>query len=229
MNPRLSVVVLAYDEERNLEAAVAELVGELRRLDATWELVIIDDGSRDGTGALADRLAAGEPGMRVVHHERNLGLGGGYRTGFAEARGEYLTFFPADGQFPATILGDFLPCMEEADLVLGYLPDRPGSVGRALSAAERLAYRAVVGRMPRFQGIFMIRRALLDELPLRSQGRGWAVVMELILRADRAGYRLVSLPTQVRPRMSGQSKVNNVRTIAANLRQLLALRRLLAD
>lgn len=229
MNPRLSVVVLAYDEERNLEAAVAELVGELRRLDATWELVIIDDGSRDGTGALADRLAAGEPGMRVVHHERNLGLGGGYRTGFAEARGDYLTFFPADGQFPATILGDFLPCMEEADLVLGYLPDRPGSVGRALSAAERLAYRAVVGRMPRFQGIFMIRRALLDELPLRSQGRGWAVVMELILRADRAGYRLVSLPTQVRPRMSGQSKVNNVRTIAANLRQLLALRRLLAD
>jgi hypothetical protein len=117
--------------------------------------------------------------------------------------------------------------MADADLVLGYLPDRPGSLGRALSAAERVAYRALVGRVPRFQGIFMIRRALLEALPLRSCGRGWAVVMELILRADRAGYRLVSVPTQVRARRSGQSKVNNVRTIAANLRQLVALRRML--
>jgi dolichol-phosphate mannosyltransferase len=225
--PRLTVTVLAFNEQDNLGPAVAEILAELDRIDASSELVIVDDGSTDGTGAVADELCA-DARVRVIHHPRNLGLGGGYRTGFAEARGELVTFFPADGQFPPSIIGRFLDRIADADLVLGYLPERRGSpLGRALSWAERLAYRALLGPMPRFQGIFMIRRAVLDQLPLRSQGRGWAVVMEMILRAGRRGYRVISVPTPVRPRLSGVSKVNNARTIAANARQLLALRRLL--
>ncbi len=223
----LSVVVLAYNEEVNLAPSVDEILAELGRLDVSWELLLVDDGSTDGTGALIDAYAR-RPGVRAIHHPRNLGLGGGYRTGFAEARGDYLTFFPADGQFPPAIIGQFLPRMADHDLVLGYLPERRGNlIGRGLSLAERAAYRALLGPMPRFQGIFMIRRALLADIPLRSQGRGWAVVMELILRTHRARHRVVSVPTRVRPRLSGASKVNNLRTIVANARQLLALRRLL--
>lgn len=228
--PRLTVVILAFDEEQNLRPAAEEILGELRRAGVEWELVIVDDGSRDATGRIAEELAAAEPRVRVVRHPTNLGLGGGYRTGFAEARGELVTFFPADGQFPASIIGQFLARMGrgDVDLVLGYLPDRRGPlVGRALSAAERVVYRALFGPMPRFQGIMMFRRAILAELRLRSTGRGWAIVMELILRAARGGKRIASEPTPFRPRRSGQSKVNNLRTITANVRQLLALRRIL--
>jgi glycosyltransferase involved in cell wall biosynthesis len=221
--PQLSVVVLAFNEEKNLQPAVAELLGELKTLGRSWELVIVDDGSSDGTGQLADALAAREPGVRVVHHPRNLGLGGGYRTGFREARGEWLTFFPADAQFPATIISQFVAASGDADMVLGYLPARPDLVGRALSFAERVLYRLLFRRLPRFQGIMLFRRRLLDEIPLTSEGRGWAVVMELLIRASRGPYRLVSLPTQVRPRLSGESKVNNVRGIVANLKQLWQL------
>lgn len=227
--PRLTVVVLAYDEAENLRPAIAELLAELDVVGVPAELLIVDDGSTDGTGAIADELAAADARVRVIHHPGNLGLGGGYRTGFANARGELVTFFPADGQFPAEIVRQFLPRAADADLVLGYLPERrPSVVGRALSAAERVLYRLLFGPMPRFQGILMVRRRLLDELPLASSGRGWAIVMELILRASRGGYRLVSVPTAVRPRRSGASKVNNVRTIVANLKQVLALRRELA-
>jgi hypothetical protein len=81
------------------------------------------------------------------------------------------------------------------------------------------------GSLPRFQGVLMFRRSLLDELELKSTGRGWTVLMELIIRASRGGYRLVSVPTEMRPRMSGKSKVNNLRTIWANLKQVFALRR----
>jgi hypothetical protein len=81
------------------------------------------------------------------------------------------------------------------------------------------------GGFPRFQGLFLLRRSVLAELTLVSDGRGWAVVMELILRVSRGPWRIVHAPNELKPRMSGESKVNNWRTIAANLRQLADLRR----
>jgi len=224
-SPHLTVAVLAFNEHDNLRIAVSELLGELAASGVSWELVIIDDGSSDGTGPLADQLAIEQAGVRVVHHAQNLGLGGGYRTGFREALGEWLTFFPADAQFPATIIGTFLRESHGHDMVLGYLPARHDLVGRALSLAERALYKMMFRTFPRFQGIMLFRRKLLSELPLVSHGRGWAVVMELILRASRGPYRLISVPTEVRPRLSGDSKVNNVRTIVANLKQLWELSR----
>jgi glycosyltransferase involved in cell wall biosynthesis len=226
----VSVMVMAFDEVANLESVVRELDGVLAELPApdTHELVIIDDGSRDGTGALADRLAGALPRVRVVHHDVNRGLGGVYRTGFHEARRDLVSFFPADGQFPATILKTFHPLMADRDLVLGYLPQRRSSpLALGLSAAEKVLYRALFGPMPRYQGVFMVRRSVLQALALRTEGRGWGVVMEMVLRIFRGPYRVESVPTTLRPRLSGQSKVNNPRTIWINLKQAFALRRTL--
>jgi dolichol-phosphate mannosyltransferase len=215
----LSIIVMAFDELHNLEPTVRELLAAMARLPpGDHELVIIDDGSRDGTGGLADRLAALLPGVRVVHHAQNRGLGGVYRTGFAEARGDLVTFFPADGQFPATIIDDFYPRFGDNDLVLGYLPRRDSSLlARSLSLAEKVLYRALFGPMPRYQGIFMVRRSVLSSLTLHTAGRGWGVVMEMVLRIARGGYRVTSLPTGLRPRLSGRSKVNNPRAVWNNL------------
>jgi hypothetical protein len=102
-------------------------------------------------------------------------------------------------------------------------------MSRMLSSGEQLLHRIVLGEMPRFQGIFMFRRSLLSSFTLRSAGRGWGVLFEFILRVHRAGYRVVSVPTTLRPRMSGTSKVNNLRTIAGNLAQVYRLRRVLSD
>lgn len=222
----ISVVVLAYNEAGHLEAAVAEIRGALDALGRSFEIVVVDDGSDDGTGAIADRLAAADPAIRVVHHGRNLGLGGGYRTGFAEARGELVTFFPADGQFPATAIGDLAAAAERADLVLGRLPDRRGRplLARALSRGERLLRRALFGPLPRFEGLMMFRRGILDRVALTSRGRGWAVQLELVIRAVRAGATTASVPTGLRPRAGGRSKVTDLRTIGSNLAQLLELR-----
>jgi dolichol-phosphate mannosyltransferase len=223
--PRLSVVLMAYNEAASLEAVAREIHGELDRLGCFYELLVVDDGSSDGSGAIADRLGQSLPGARIVHHPENRGLGEVYRTGFAEARGELLTFFPADGQFPATIIGQYLAAIDEADLILGTLPERHDSLaGRVLSRAERLLLRALFGHFPRFQGIVMFRRALLDGMVLASRGRGWTVLMEFILRAKRSGARIKSLLITLRPRASGRSKVNNLRSIVSNLQQILMLR-----
>jgi dolichol-phosphate mannosyltransferase len=223
--PRVTVVLMAYNEVASLENTAREIRAELESTGCSSELLIIDDGSTDGGGAVADRLSREIPGTRVLHHQRNQGLGAVYRTAFAEARGELLTFFPADGQFPASILGQYLAEIGDADLLLGTLPERRDALAaRALSVAERLLLRALFGHFPRFQGIVMFRRTLLDGMVLASRGRGWTVLMELILRAERGGARMKNLPITMRPRAAGRSKVNNLRSIVSNLRQVLALR-----
>lgn len=225
--PTITCCVLAWNEAATLRDVVDELRPELITLGVPYEILVIDDGSTDGTSELADTIAT-SPDVRVVHHEANQGLGPAYRTGFQNARGVYVTFFPADGQFSAKLLSRFFPLIERYDMVLGNLPSRSDSLrGRVLTAGERLIYRLLLGVVPRLEGMLMIRRSILAELPLKSEGRGHANVWELVIRAARGGYRLTGVAIEVRPRMAGTSKVTNLRTITANLLQVLRLRRLL--
>lgn len=220
----VSIIVMAYNEAATLTQVLAEIHAAMRLSSYSYEVVIIDDGSTDGTGRIADDLACAHRGVRVLHHPVNLGLGEVYWSGFRAASGELLTFLPADGQFSPAVVTRFASCAQGADLVLGYLPGMKRTpVARVLSAAERLLYRLMFGRLPRFQGVMMIRRTLLAGLGLQLHGRGWGVVMELIVRASRAGKLIVNEPTELRPRLSGRSKVNNLRNIRANLSQALAL------
>jgi len=226
MSNALTVAVMAYNEAASLTVVVDEILASLARLPpGAHEVLIIDDGSNDGTDALADNIARMQPSVRVLHHKPNLGLGGVYRTGFTQARGDYLSFFPADGQFPAQIIETFYASMPQQDLILGYIPrDDAGLVAKSLSLAEKILYRGLFGPMPRFQGVFMLRRSLLDEITLHTTGRGWGVVMEMVLKIHRGGYRVISTLTPFRPRMAGNSKVNNLRSIWANLVQAIQLR-----
>jgi glycosyltransferase involved in cell wall biosynthesis len=224
----LSVVILAFNEAESLETVVHEISSVLQTVGRSYEIVIVNDGSTDGTANIADNIKTDNHAVRVVHHPTNQGLGEAYRTGFASAQGEAITFFAADGEIPASVIKDFMPLIDRADMVLGYLPRRKSSlVARSLSKAERLLFWLLFGPFPKFQGVFMFRRILLSELELTSRGRGWTVVMELIIRASRGGYRILSAPTEMRPRLSGESKVKNLPTILDNLRQVLALRRYL--
>lgn len=229
MNPTLSVVVMAFNEAGNLEEFVREVESTAARAGGPCEIIIVDDGSTDGTGELAEAVSRRNKDVKVFHHPANRGLGEVYTTGFEKASGDYVTFFPADGQFPAGIIEDFLPRMKDADMVLGYIPGRKSSVlARSLSALEKILFGFLFGSLPAFQGIMMFRRSLLKDLELKSPGgRGWAVLMELVIRAKRKGYRIISVPTAMRQRSSGRSKVNNLKTVLANLRQAIALKRYL--
>jgi len=223
-NPDLSVLVMCYNEAGTLKAFVRELVLVLDQLSLLYEIVVINDGSTDETGALANELAAATPNVRVVHHQENEGLGGVSRTGFRTVRGRIAPFFPADGQFPASILAEFVPLMHDYDLVLGYVTTPRPFVASALSRLERLLYRALFGRQHAFQGVMMFRRDLLQRIQLRVGGRGWGVLMEFVIKCSRLPVRAISVPTPLRPRANGKSKVVNVQSIGANLAEALRLR-----
>ena len=227
MAANVTIVIMAFNEVESLATVCAEVLASLDKLPAplTHEIIVVDDGSTDGTAAGADELAHQDRRVRVIHHHRNKGLGGVYRTGFEAAKTDYLSFFPADGQFPAEIIERFYPLMSNHDLVLGYIPrNDAGPIAKGLSFAEKLLYRGLFGPMPRFQGVLMLRTSVLAQIPLHTQGRGWGVVMEMVLKIHRGGHRVTSVLTPFRPRMAGSSKVNNLRTVWANLKQALVLR-----
>lgn len=220
----ISVIVMAYNEAATVAGVLGEIEAVMEVAPYTYEIIVVDDGSSDATGAIAEAAVRGRASVRVLHHQTNLGIGEVYRSGFGAAKGEFLTFLPADGQFPATIVPEFAGRMADADLVLGYLPGVKRSIlATALSLAERSLYRMMFGHLPRFQGIMMFRRALLTELGVKLGGRGWGVLMEIIVRAVSCDKVVISVPTLLRDRTSGSSKVNNLRSVRANLMQAAAL------
>lgn len=222
----VSVGLIAFNEAPSLESTARELLATLRRTHLAYELCIVDDGSRDGTDELADRLAASEPGVSVIHHPVNQGIGPTFRDALTGGTLPFVTVFAGDGQFPASILTQFLPLAQKADLVLGYVPDLEKGRPRLLafcSWAERLIVRSLFGAFPKFQGVMMIRRAFLDRMTLTSEGRGWIIQMELVIRAMRAGARIATAPTPLRPREHGTSRATSLRNILSNFKQIIRL------
>lgn len=224
----ISVIVMAFNEAGSIETVVLEIKEVLDNQAIPYEIIIVNDGSSDDTEIIASKLSNKFQAIKLINHPENLGLGEVYRTGFNAAQNELLTFFPADGQFPAEIIRQFIPLMRTMDMVLGFLPDRKDSLaGMILSAVERWIFRLLIGPLPKFQGIMMFRRCLLDEVLLKSSGRGWIILLELIIRASREHYRITSIPTDIQPRVYGKSKVNNFQTIIANFKQIIRLHRLI--
>jgi dolichol-phosphate mannosyltransferase len=220
----LTVAIMAYNEVGSLEQVVRRTLDAVGPLAAPLDVLIIDDGSTDGTGELARELARRFAAVRVIHHAPNGGLGAVYRTAFAQAALDWLAFLPADGEIPPECLPSLLEHAHDADLCLGYLPRSPAPLSaRLLSRAERWLLRALVGPIPRFQGAWAVRTQVLREVPLVSVGRGWMIVMELLARAQRSGYRLRSVPTVLAPRLAGSSKARTFANVVANLEQTLVL------
>jgi glycosyltransferase involved in cell wall biosynthesis len=115
----LSVVVPAYNEMGNLEAAVRDVVHALRSFDQ-YEVIIVNDGSKDGTGEVADRLAAELTGVRVIHHPVNRGFSESYQTGMRAARMDYFTFVPGDHEVALESVEEIFNSVGKADIVVPY-------------------------------------------------------------------------------------------------------------
>jgi glycosyltransferase involved in cell wall biosynthesis len=220
--PSLTIVVPAYNERDNLPQVLAELVAFGRRACREFEVLVVDDGSTDGT---SDAIPA-EPELRVVAHPENRGLTATLRTGFFGAAKEFVTWVPADGQIPAVELGKILDAWQGEELVLSTYRHRPdGLVRTVMSRSLRLMLWAMTGFRDRLEGTYLFRRALLDELDLVARTSAGSIGFEIGAKTRRLGRRVASTEIECAPRLSGRSKVANARNIAATLGELWRIRR----
>lgn len=224
----VSAVLPAYDEEENLRRTVAEVTAALEGLGMErFEVVVVDDGSGDGTPALADALAAADARVRAVHHEHNRGYGAALRTGFAAARYDWIFLTDADGQFDPGELRLLLPLAERCDAVVGFRRERADHAGRRVNAwLWSQVVRVVLGlRVRDVDCAFkLLRRSSVAAVgPLAADGA--VISAELLLKLQRAGVRVEEVGVSHRPRQAGTPTGADLRVIARALRELVVLRR----
>lgn len=219
----LSIVMAAFNEEDALPACVDRNLAFLRAHVDDGELIIVDDGSSDGTPALIDALEAAHPEVRAVHLARNSGMGAALLAGFAVARKAWVTIMPADGQIDPFDLLEFFRVAPEADLVTSLYRNREYPLGRkVLSLGLRALTTAIVGTRARTEGIYLVRRAVLEELGASSHS--FLLNLEIPIRAKRDGFRVASVYMNVHPRSAGQSKATSYKRVAQTFEELFKLR-----
>lgn len=223
--PGLSIVIPGYNEEQN----VAAVVEEARRvIDASswagrYELILVDDGSSDGTGAVMDRLAAGHSDVVAIHHLSNRGFGAALRSGFARSRGERVSLLTADGEIGPDQVLKLLDEMGDADLIVSRRERSVTQHREWLSAGAVLLSRLLLGISPDgITGIYAVRGEVLRRLPLYSD-TGLAN-LEVVMRCQEMGSKIATTVTRVRPRLSGQSKVANLSTTLRTIFEMAKLR-----
>ncbi|HJR39784.1 MAG TPA: polyprenol monophosphomannose synthase [Nocardioidaceae bacterium] len=213
---RMVMVVPTYNEVDNL----AWIVGRLRTAAPRFDVLVVDDGSPDGTGDLADRLAADDPQVQVVHRDQKAGLGAAYLHGFevALARGyEVIGEMDADGSHQPEQLPRLLAALDDADLVLGSRWVPGGSVvnwpltRKALSRGGNLYTRLLLGLPVRDAtgGFRLFRRSTLEAIDLGSvRSVGYCFQADLACRTLQAGLRVVEVPIEFVERVRGESKMS---------------------
>ena len=226
---RLSYFFPAHDEEANLEELVREAIGALPAIAEEFEIVVVDDGSRDATPAIADELAARHPGVvRAVHHETNLGYGAALRTGFAATRHELIAFTDGDRQFRVADLGrltERLAAPDAPDVVVGYRLRRADPMLRTVYARlYRLANRLFFGLRIRDVDCAckLFRRAALGGLRVESGGAFFSA--ELLIKLRAAGRTVVEVSVPHHPRTAGRPTGARPSVVFRAMRDFWALR-----
>jgi glycosyltransferase involved in cell wall biosynthesis len=222
----LSVVFPAFNEEANIRAVVQDAYRNIRNFAPVFEIIVVNDGSKDRTGEICDRLVEEFPEVRVVHHARNRGYGAALKSGIELARYDLIFFSDADGQFDLKELAAFIEQTNAYDVVAGYRARRQDPPHRLLFAwGWNILVRCVLGiRVRDIDCAFKVfNRRVFNKVQIQSVGA--MVNTEIFAQIFRFGMTVKELPVSHFPRRHGQSTGGNVAVIVKAFRELIKIRR----
>ena len=224
-NCGISIILPALNEARNIEKLSEEIVGYCENKNIPYEIIIINDGSSDETGKIADTLASENKNISVIHHTKNEGYGKSLKDGFQAGKHEYLFFTDADRQFKINNLDAFSPLMKEGkvDMVIGYRIDRKDSplrkflawcFNRAISILYSLNYKDIDCAFKLF------KRESFESLEIRSDD--FLINTEILEKAKLKGQKVVQIGVEHYPRLEGESTVS-FESIKSTLKRIVSL------
>jgi glycosyltransferase involved in cell wall biosynthesis len=221
----ISAVMPAYNEEANLEQSVGRMASALEGVTRGFEIIVVDDGSQDGTATVLERLKAAHPNLRVIRHSANRGYGAALRSGFDAARFGWVFLMDADNQFDPAEIELLLARAADADIVAGYRKHRRDPLLRRLNAwAFFTLVRLLFGRLVRDVNCAfrLTRRDLLTRMALHSEGA--LINTEMLVLARQLHARVVEVPVHHYPRRAGKQTGASIRVVIRAFAELLAFR-----
>jgi glycosyltransferase involved in cell wall biosynthesis len=225
--PSISLVLPAYNEADNVEPLIAEATPALQAVTDEYEIIVVDDGSKDDTAGVTRRAMDRDPHVRLVQHPVNRGFGAAVYSGYVNAGKDWILYTDADRQFVLSELSGFVPMTERADLIAGYRAPRRDPFlrvlyGKGWSMLCTLLFGYTVRDVD--CGFKLFRREIVEKLAPQVASRGATFSIEWLVRAKRAGYRFVELPVSHRPRLAGSQTGANVQVITRAFKELVRLR-----
>ena len=222
----LSVISPMYNEAETIDGTAEQLAQVLDGREQAWEVILVNDGSTDGTQAAAEAICARDPRFRLVNHPANRGRGAGLRTGFAHARGDYLVTIEADLSYDPALILTMVDALEASPalhiaLASPYMPGgSTAGVPPARLAISRLGNRVLnlvmSGNFSTVTQMFRAyRREVIDALDLESEGK--EIHLEILSKAMALGFRAREFPAQLRGRAGGKSKFRFAQTVRSHL------------
>src|SRR6266516_6458857 len=222
----LSVILPAFNEEANIRAVVEDAYRNIPKFAPIFEIIVVNDGSKDRTGEICDRLAEEFSDVRVVHHVRNRGYGAALKSGIERARYDLIFFTDADGQFDLKEVAALLKQADAYDIVAGYRARRQDPPHRLLFAwGWNILVRIVLGvRIRDIDCAFKaFNRYVFDSIQIQSVGA--MVNTEIFAQAARFGMTVKQVRVNHFPRRHGKSTGGNVAVIRKAFRELIRIRR----
>ena len=219
-----SLVLPAHNEAENIEPVVQRALEVLPGYFDTFEIIVVDDGSKDDTGAIIDRLAAEDARVRTVHHSKNRGYGGALISGFGLSTGDHVMFMDSDRQFDIADIARLYPFIETHDIVAGFRMVRQDELHRRVFAETfNLVVRVLFGvHLRDIDCAFKIFDGdLIRSLDLTSPGA--LINAEIQAKARRQGANLQQVGVRHFPRVAGSATGGNPRVIARAMKETVIL------
>ncbi len=223
--PKLAIIVPCFNEEVCIAPTLDELLGVLVQVPFTWEVIVVDDGSRDRSVAIAETYVTKDARIRVVKHRVNMGSGQAIWTGVQAAQSELVIYVPADGQFDHGEIPDYVAAADAgADIVIGHRLSRDDyTLYRRVSSVVFLSLcnNLFEHQFQDVNWVHLWRREIFADFEPRS--RGVFFLEEILVRARSSGKRVVEVPSLYRPRQGGRAKGGRPDVIAKTIAEMLRL------
>ncbi len=213
----LSVFFPAYNEEGEIKNTVLSAKRVLLKIAKKWEIIIVNDGSKDKTGQIAESLSEKDLRIKVVN-QSNKGYGGAVKTGLYDCQHDWIAFTDSDGQFDFGEISNFIEEQKitKADLVIGYYKKRQVSkfkiyTSKLWEIAVFILFGLHVTDID--CGFKLIRKSVIDKIPPLESERGAFISSEFLIKAKKAGFKIVEIPVTHYPRTKGIGTGRNINVI----------------
>lgn len=221
----ISVFFPCYNEQDNIVRTVEQTLAALKKFNADFEVIIVNDGSCDSTGQIADELARQDSRVKVVHHPTNLGYGSALQSGFKAATKEHIFYTDGDCQFDINEMPPLLPLVKQYDIVSCYRMNRQDSLMRKINGWcwTKLVCLLFGMRIHDIDCAFKLyKRQIFDNIELSSTGA--MIDTEILARASRKGYTITQRGVHHYPRTAGSQSGSNLKVVLRAFKELYKLR-----